>query len=145
MDTPRTDLLSLAFAADSARLAGVRDAVRRALQRQALPEAECENLVMAIDEAAANVIRHGYQGGHGQISLSIRLQDDLLCIRLCDDAPTLDPDQLRARPLGELRPGGLGLHLIQSAVDRFDYQPGRDGTGNCLNMFRKLQKGSHET
>ena len=54
--------LRLKFAADTCQLAAMRQAVRDYLVEGGVPEMEAELMVLALDEACTNVIRHAYGG-----------------------------------------------------------------------------------
>jgi serine/threonine-protein kinase RsbW len=55
-------------------------------------------------------------------------------ILLCDHGPAVDTAKLRSRPLDEVRPGGLGLHLIRESMDEVGYQRVRG-----MNRFRLVK------
>ena len=80
---------------------------------------------MAVDEACTNIIRHCYGGDcHGHIELELQVGEDRLVIILRDEGTPFNPDQVPDRNLDEVRPGGLGLHLIHEIMDEVIYQPG---------------------
>ena len=51
---------------------------------------------------------------------------------LVDWGPACDPTKLKARPLEEIRPGGLGLHIIRGSMDAVEYT--REGRANGLRF-----------
>ncbi len=74
-------------------------------------------LVLAIDEALTNIIRHGY--GHAEdcrIWISLRTLSEPsagIRVEIEDHQACFDPSELPERDLDEVRPGGLGIHLIR--------------------------------
>jgi len=46
----------------------------------------------------------------------------------------VDTTKLPARPLDEIRPGGLGLHIIRGSMDTVDYK--RAGRLNRLRLVK---------
>jgi anti-sigma regulatory factor (Ser/Thr protein kinase) len=98
---------------------------------------------MAIDEAAANVIRHTYGEQHdNRLALEIRAFPDRLEFVLEDWGPKVRSEQIRPRPLDDVRPGGLGTFFINSFVDASSYDEGF-AEGNRLKMVKYLPgKGS---
>jgi sigma-B regulation protein RsbU (phosphoserine phosphatase) len=131
--------LALRFAARPDELRGVRERLRERLRVWGLGEACASDVVMAVDEACQNVIRHAYGGDpQGVIELDVRRAGDELRIALRDYAPPVDPERIRSRPLDELRPGGLGTHLIRSAMDRTEFGRPPSGQGNLLRMVKKI-------
>jgi serine/threonine-protein kinase RsbW len=131
----------LRIAADLGRLADVRLLVRDVATSSQAPAACMDDLVQAVDEAASNVIRHGYGGSSGWIDVAAELVDDRIVITLEDEAPPFDPTTApepdMAVPPGRRRPGGMGIHLIRLAMDTIDHSP-RPGGGNILVMSRRL-------
>jgi len=131
--------LELRFPAQAGELRGMREALRERLRAWRLDEACATDVVMAVDEACQNVIRHAYRGDpDGVIELEVRRAEDELQIAVRDFAPSVDPTRIRPRPLEELRPGGLGTHLIRSAMDHTEYCKPLSGPGNLLRMVKKL-------
>jgi sigma-B regulation protein RsbU (phosphoserine phosphatase) len=75
------------------------------------------------------------------IELAVRCAGDELQIALRDFAPPVDPARIRPRPLDELRPGGLGTHLIRSTMDHTELGRPPSGPGNLLRMVKKFARG----
>ncbi|MBK6435531.1 MAG: ATP-binding protein [Rhodanobacteraceae bacterium] len=118
----------------------VRAAVQRALLMQGVDARDVARIVLAIDEACANVIRHAYRGcGDGKIDLRIERHRGALRFRLRDHAPAVDPGCVKPRDLSECRPGGLGINIIDETMDHWRLRPLRHRCGNVLTMVRKLQ------
>jgi sigma-B regulation protein RsbU (phosphoserine phosphatase) len=107
-----------------------------------------QSLVLAVDEACANVIRHAY-GGPCQARIELRLSQEgpELRFELRDFAPCVDPAKVRPRDLDECRPGGLGINFIDTLMDSWSLQPLPGGGGNLLLMKKRLAEdgaGEHE-
>ncbi|HIJ64040.1 MAG TPA: ATP-binding protein [Rhodospirillaceae bacterium] len=103
------------------------------------PPEMAEEVVLAVDEACQNIIRHAYRGD-GEIVLEIRLAAERrLEILLIDFAAPVDPGRIVPRPLDELRPGGLGTHFIRSVMEEVSYLPPPPGAGNFLRMTRTIR------
>jgi len=125
--------------ADIDELADVRRFVREAAHEADAPIECLDDLVQAVDEAATNVITHGYRGGPGWLDVEVGLADDRFVVTIEDAAPAFDPTavpepDLAVPPLAR-RPGGMGVHLIREATDELAYRP-RPGGGNILTMVR---------
>ena len=103
-----------------------------------------DDLVIAIDEAATNVIRYGYRDQPGRISVELELNgNSTLAMRLSDDAPLFDPTTQWPEPdlsldIGERPFGGMGIHLMRTSTDRLVHK-GRGQTGNDLTFFKELK------
>lgn len=123
------------------RLAEIR-ALIRAVADAADASVSCmDDLVQAVDEAATNIIVHGYAGTPGWIDVEAEVVGDRIVITLTDEAPTVDPTTFAAPDLAvppELRrPGGMGVHLMRLATDELRHAA-RPGGGNVLTLARRL-------
>jgi sigma-B regulation protein RsbU (phosphoserine phosphatase) len=86
-------------------------------------------IVLALDEAFTNVIRHthNHEKGH-KIQLRANISDNSLHISLRDFGPPLELGKLKGRALGDVKPGGLGLHLLKAAFPTIKYVACDPGT-----------------
>jgi len=132
-------LLELRVPARPDQLRRIRDAVReRALGCGCTREC-AGDIVMAVDEACQNVIRHAYGGDpEGEIVVEVERRGPELVISLIDFAPPVDPSKIRPRDLDDVRPGGLGTHLIREVMDSADFLRGPSGRGNLLRMVKRI-------
>ncbi len=122
-------MLELEFDSATAELSNMRDAVRAFLQENNVPEMDAELVVLALDEACANIIRHAYHGDPRQpIRLRCECLDGSLTCTLRDYGETCDPAKIQGRALDDFRPGGLGIHIMERAFDVVDYRPMPEGT-----------------
>ena len=102
-------------------LGAVRAMLETFAERIGFCETRRGELVLAVDEAMTNIIRHGY--GHApdcRIWLSLReLPSPRRGIRveIEDHQAAFDPEEVAGRSLDEVRPGGLGLHLIRQLTN----------------------------
>jgi sigma-B regulation protein RsbU (phosphoserine phosphatase) len=94
---------------------------------------------LAVDEACQNIIRHAYgDQGEGDIVLEIDRKGAELVFSLIDFAPPTDPSQVRPRDLEDVRPGGLGTHLIQEVMDGAEFVEPPPGCGNLFRMVKRI-------
>jgi serine/threonine-protein kinase RsbW len=124
-------LLKMELRSNPALLSVVRGALTPLTEKFGFPELESAAVVLAVDEALTNIIRHAYQGEMGQpieaSFSSIRVPQDgapqpALEILLEDEGARVDRANLRGRPLDEVRPGGLGLHFIRQSMDTVEFR-----------------------
>jgi serine/threonine-protein kinase RsbW len=104
------------------------------------------NLLCVIRGALAPLMESlGFSGEHSRAI--IRAVDEAVSteqgveILLFDSGPAVDTTKLEARPLDEVRPGGLGLHIIRGSMDTVEYK--RTGRLNQLRLvkYAKPSKG----
>jgi serine/threonine-protein kinase RsbW len=127
--------------ADLDRLADIRALVREVAIEGGAPPVCLDDLVQAVDEAATNIVVHGYGQERGPIDIDARVEDEQIVIELRDRAPAFDPTEVPEPDLSipplQRRPGGMGLHLIRLSTDSMTYRP-RAGGGNILTLTRTL-------
>jgi len=102
-------------------------------------ESECRAIVLAVDEALANVIRHAYHNRtDGLMELECRQIADGLEITLLDNGDAPDRSKICARELGCDQPGGLGTHIIKQVMDKVSYEESPEG--NRFVAVKQLRK-----
>ncbi len=116
----------------------LRGVVKFRAQESGFPASDAECLSMAIDEAAANVIRHTY-GNRPDAKLTLQIQafPDRLEFLLEDSGPKVQAEAIQSRPLDEVRPGGLGTYFIGCFMDEKSYDTAYPD-GNRLKMVKYL-------
>jgi sigma-B regulation protein RsbU (phosphoserine phosphatase) len=77
-----------------------------------------------------------------RIQILVRQRGNALDVELVDSAPKVNEEACHGRPLDEVRPGGLGTHLIRAFTDRVRYRPAPGGQGNRLVLTKLLHHGS---
>jgi len=95
-------------------------------------------IVLAVDEACANIIRHSYDGAPDKrIICEGRLEEDALSFVLRDFGKKVELSRIQPRELDEVRPGGLGVHFMRKVMDSVEFEDcGADGT--CLTMRKRI-------
>ncbi len=135
----RDVMLELRTPARAAELKRIRDAVRETALAAGCGSECAADIVMAVDEACQNIIRHAYgEEREGEIVLEIERQGEDLILSLVDFAPPIDPAQVKPRDLDDVRPGGLGTHLIRKVMDSADFIEPPPGCGNLLRMVKRI-------
>jgi sigma-B regulation protein RsbU (phosphoserine phosphatase) len=105
-----------------------RQFIEQWAQAAGFPDLERGRIVLAADEAVTNIIRHTYGGCDQQrITLSASIDDGMLRLQMRDYGPPVDPAKLKGRELEDIKPGGLGLHLLQAVFSEVSHQPLPDG------------------
>ena len=133
-------LLEHHMPARAEHLREMRNALRKLLDQLGIEPALRDRLVLAVDEACTNIIRHAYgTEGDGGIGLRVSRTDDVLSFELTDDAPCVDPGRMRPKPLGECRAGGLGMALIDTVMDTWHVEPASARSGNRLILRKRIE------
>jgi serine/threonine-protein kinase RsbW len=112
----------LEFTSHTANLALMRNFLRKFLARHPFSEKQRTLMVLGVDEACTNVIRYAYDLRDDQpIALSVEALSTCVRMRLRDYGEQTPADEMRGRAHNQVKPGGLGLHLIRNAFDKVDY------------------------
>lgn len=146
--------LSLELRSNPLFLSAAREMIHAAANRMGFSEEACGQIALAVDEALCNVIRHGYDkapdrpiwvrvyavGGVGHPDTKGPNPTKAIRIVLEDEARQVDLSKIKSRDLDEIRPGGLGVHIIQQVMDEAVYEH-RQPVGMRLTMV-KLREGA---
>lgn len=116
------------FSSDASYMAEVRDGVRAFLKDSAFTEEDAAKIVMAIDEACTNIIRHAYLGLAKPIRLEMKWLRDRTRFILRDYGRPFHPPDVETKNINVVSPGGLGIFIIGKVFDRVDYVPQARGT-----------------
>ncbi len=101
-----------------------------------------QTLRLILEELLVNIAKHGYGGAEsGRIRLELNVSANRVHIVVEDEAPPFNPFADAPAPdleseLEEREPGGLGLFLVRSLVDRADYR--WTGRGNRVELEKML-------
>lgn len=137
----------LEIRSDPVYLSGARQLVAAIAQRLGFDEMACSQIALAVDEALCNVIRHGYDRATDKpIWISLWPTDHAydapgLLIVIEDEARQVDPSIIKGRALEDIRPGGLGVHIIKEVMDEVEYAP-RQPKGMKLTLFKKFSSSN---
>ncbi len=98
------------------------------------------DIQLAVDEACANIITHGYADmDPGSIILDLDVDADKVTVSLTDFGHSFEPDDAPVpdvnAPLEERKPGGFGLFFIRQSMDRMDYRVTEDGNTMILTKY----------
>jgi anti-sigma regulatory factor (Ser/Thr protein kinase) len=114
---------------DSRFLRAIRGFFQPLLEAE-VGEAEAGRIVLALDEACSNVVKHGcVERSRGDVVVQATFSRDRMIFRVRDFCADGDVAQIKPRDLAELGDGGLGTHFIREIMDRVAYEPepGRPG------------------
>ncbi len=147
-------------------LSGARELVGAVARRLCFSDEACGQISLAVDEALCNIIRHGYErradkpiwisitpiggvevpavpgsepAGKPESACACGGPTSAIRIVIEDEARQVDPEAIRSRDLDQVRPGGLGVHIIRSVMDEVTYERRTDagGLGMRLTMVKR--------
>lgn len=130
--------------ADTRNLAVVREFLRNAINRSRLARSDANKVVLAVDEAVANTIQHGYRGQPpGAVEVLIEADDTRFQVKVRDNGVSYDAARgadstqgfdLQAH-IAQGRKRGLGLFIMRRVMDEVRYTA-RDGDVNELTLVK---------
>lgn len=133
--------IKLSIASTPAHLPVVRAAVKSVCKLMGFDEIARSDIVLAVDEALANVIKHAYQGANDKpIEITLRSvggDKTALQIELRDWGRQVAPAAIKSRDLDDVRPGGLGVHIMSRCMDEVKYVHAPGG-GTLLTLVKIL-------
>jgi serine/threonine-protein kinase RsbW len=133
------DSVVIKVQSDPKYLSLVRSVTAKMGELYGLSESTTEDIKLAVDEACSNVIKHAYGGDtHQSILVKYRMTKIGFEVLIEDNGIKVQPESIEGRSLNDIRPGGLGVHLIKRAFDFYQFDQ-RKRRGNRLRLvsFKK--------
>ena len=129
------------FVVDSSNLKEVRTFSREVFEKINLPQEQKDELVLAIAEAAQNIVKHAYKGvgeTTDTMQIKISLKDGDLEIGFFDKGKPVVPQNIQHRKLDDIKPGGLGTFFIKQIMDNAVFKKDQKGWVNHLILTKKI-------
>ena len=126
-------------------LSEIRDFVSGSARDAGIPEATVENIILAVDEACTNIIKHAYKlSPEGEIIIKIDYDEEKFTVTIIDYGKSFEPERV---PLPDLqkyyrehRVGGLGMYLMKSLMDDVTYTS-IPGKYNQVLLSKNIRSG----
>ncbi len=104
----------------------IRDFISNQASNSGLSAEEIENIMLAVDEACTNIIRHAYKSyPEGDIVIKLEYNHEKLIISIIDHGNTFNPDTVPDPDLQKYyrngKVGGLGMYLMKTLMDDVKY------------------------
>ncbi len=123
-------------------LSQIRHFVESAVEGLGFDESQGYHIVLAVDEVCSNVVRYAYpdrESEKNKISLKINIYENKIKIKIRDYGIKYDPSAICGREIDDIKPGGLGLHLIHGCMNKVFFNP-EIKEGNELILIKYLNK-----
>lgn len=135
-----TNHFSLTVTANLENLAKIRQFVEQTSATLGLEATVMYEVQLAVDEAATNIITHGYRDQGGNIEIAVSQEGDALIVQLRDEATPFDPTSVPppdlTKPLAERAIGGMGVYLMHQTMDEVNHRVTSVG-GNELTLIKR--------
>ena len=128
------------FLVNSASLKDVRYFSREVFEKANIDQDLKDELVLAIAEAAQNIVKHAYQNQETKerMEIKISLINGELEIGFYDKGRPVDQKKVRHRSIDDVKPGGLGTFFIQQIMDAVEFREGEKPWINHLVLSKKI-------
>ena len=129
------------FLVHTASLKEVRVFSREVLEKLKLSNDLKEELVLAIAEAAQNIVKHAFKNNANANELmvvQISCENKKLEIAFYDRGTPVDPKKVKHREIDNVKPGGLGTFFIQEIMDAVEFRDGNKPWINHLVLTKQL-------
>ena len=129
------------FLVSSASLKDVRAFSRDVFEKFKIDENLREELVLAIAEAAQNIVKHAYKdfpNTQDRMVVRISCKDEVLEISFFDKGKPVEESKVKHRAIDDIKPGGLGTFFIQEIMDSIKFEPGKKPWINNLVLTKQL-------
>ena len=128
------------FVASSSSLKDVRSFSREVFEKVNIEQDLKDELVLAIAEAAQNIVKHAYQGEdtEDKMEIKISLANGNLEIGFFDKGKAVVPENVKHRKLDDIKPGGLGTFFIKQIMDNAVFKKDQNGWVNHLVLTKKI-------
>lgn len=148
-------ILQLVLPADARLLPRTRRAIAEYLAEIGATQDHVDDVILALDEACANVIRHAFpDGDDGCFRLVAEITDDDVHIAVEDDGVGFTPETLDLRDpparddgVDEAMPAtsGRGLDIIRQVMTEVEVRsPTESGIGTRLVMTKRLREPARQ-
>ena len=130
-----------AFLVNSSSLKDVRNFCREVFEKLHIQEDLKDELVLAIAEAAQNIVKHAFKNAADANELmvvQISCENNKLQIAFYDRGTPVDPKKVKHREIDNVKPGGLGTFFIQEIMDAVEFKDGKKPWINHLVLTKQL-------
>ena len=128
------------FTVNSSNLKEIRTFARDVFAKQNIPQELKDDLVLAITEAAQNIVKHAYknQTTTDKMKIKILFRDSEIEIGFFDTGLPVVPENIQHRKLDDIKPGGLGTFFIKKIMDEAIFRKDKKGWVNHLVLTKKV-------
>ena len=128
------------FPIDSSSLKNIRSFARGLFEKVEELDNYKEELVLALAEAAQNVVKHAYKGqaSNDDMRILITYENKNLQIELFDKGEAAIPENIKPRNLDDIKAGGLGTFFIGQIMDQVIFKTTKIDWVNHLTLTKKF-------
>ena len=128
------------FKVESSSLKEIRSFAREVISKSTVLSACSDDLVLALAEAAQNIVKHAYNGQptNDLLKVKISFKDNDLSMELFDKGKPVVPANIKPRNLEDIKAGGLGTFFIGQIMDEVVFKTSKVDWVNHLVLTKKF-------
>ena len=128
------------FPATLDNLKNIRLFLNNFLKDNQIENITAKEIELAVDEAASNIIKHGYniENKNNKIEIKLEIIKKKLFVHLFDNAVPVNQDKIKHRNLEDIKPGGLGSYFINNIMDEVKWEAKSKDWINHLILIKKI-------
>ena len=128
------------FKVESSSLKEIRSFAREIIAKSTTLSACSDDLVLALAEAAQNIVKHAYDGQPTDDVLKVKISfiDNNLSMELFDKGKPVVPANIKPRDLDDIKAGGLGTFFIGQIMDEVVFKTTKVDWVNHLVLIKKF-------
>jgi len=126
------------FKVHSSNLKEIRTFAREVLAKDDILKSTSDDVVLAIAEAAQNIVKHAYNGKETSDNLKVEISynNNQLKIDLYDRGEPAIPTNIKPRNVDDIKPGGLGTFFIGQIMDEVMFKTSATDWVNHLILIK---------
>ena len=126
------------FSVHSSSLKEIRNFARQVLAKDDIFKSTSDDVVLALAEAAQNIVKHAYNGADTSDNLKVEIsyKDNQLKIDLYDKGTPAIPTNIKPRNVDDIKPGGLGTFFIGQIMDEVMFKTTASDWVNHLILIK---------
>jgi len=126
------------FKVHSSSLKEIRTFAREILAKDDILKSTSDDVVLAIAEAAQNIVKHAYNGKETSDNLKVEISynNNQLKIDLYDKGEPAIPTNIKPRNVDDIKPGGLGTFFIGQIMDEVMFKTAATDWVNHLILIK---------
>ena len=124
------------FPVESSSLREIRNFAREVLVKEPIFESSKDDIVLALAEAAQNIVKHAYNGEptNDKMKVEIIFENNQLTINLFDKGSPAIPQNIKPRKIDDIKAGGLGTFFIGQIMDEVIFKTSTSDWVNHLTL-----------
>ena len=126
------------FSVHSSSLKEIRNFAREVLAKHDIFKSSSDDVVLALAEAAQNIVKHAYNGQETSDTLKVEINfnNNQLKIDLYDKGVPAIPSNIKPRNVNDIKPGGLGTFFIGQIMDEVVFKTAATDWVNHLILIK---------